>query len=281
MGNAIIYGATTTGKGVYANVHEKYNILYFVDGDSRKHGTKVFGLDVKSPDSIFTTEVDVVIMGILTGWEEVVEYLISKGFPEERIVCRYVDLSSRARIAFLENAARILKERDVQGAVAELGVYRGDFAKEINRVFPQRDLYLYDTFEGFPAEDFLFEMDNGLILNDVGKFADTSEDYVLSRMPNKEKCIIRKGYFPDSASTDSYSGGRFAFVNIDVDLYKPLFAGLEYFWPRLNINGYLLVHDYFSLSYSGAKKAIDEFSEKNHLVYSPIGDTLSVIFVKN
>lgn len=27
MGNVIIYGATTTGKGVYVNVHEKYNIF--------------------------------------------------------------------------------------------------------------------------------------------------------------------------------------------------------------------------------------------------------------
>lgn len=208
MGNAVIYGATTTGKGVYANVHEKYNLLYFVDGDSRKHGTKVFGLDVKAPDRIFETDVDVVIMGILTGWEEAAEYLISKGFPEERIVCQYVDLSSRARVAFLENAALILKERNVQGAVAELGVYRGDFAKEMNRVFPERDLYLYDTFDGFPSEDFLFEIDNGLILNDVGRFKDTSVDYVLSRMPNKERCIIRKGYFPESVSMDAQWDGN-------------------------------------------------------------------------
>lgn len=281
MANAVIYGATTTGKGVYVNVQKKYDILYFVDGDPRKHGTKVCGLEVKNPDYIVESDVDVIIMGILTGWEAAVEYLMSKGFPEEKIVCQYVDLCSRARIDFLENVACILKEKNVQGAVAELGVYRGDFAKEINRVFPQRDLYLYDTFEGFPAEDLSFEMKNSLILNDVGKFTDTSADFVLKRMANKERCIIRKGYFPESASVDSQKNKQFAFVNIDVDLYKPLLAGLEYFWPLMARHGYLLVHDYFSLSYSGAKKAIEEFSEKNHLVFSPVGDTLSVVFVKN
>ena len=42
----------------------------------------------------------------------------------------------------------------------------------------------------------------------------------------------------------------YAFVNIDVDLYKPLLAGLEYFWPRMAENGYIFVHDYFSFSYA-------------------------------
>lgn len=90
--------------------------------------------------------------------------------------------------------------------------------------------------------------------------------------------MIRQGYFPDTAA--GLEDERYAFVNIDVDLYKPILAGLEYFWPRLAENGYLFVHDYFSFSYAGAKKAIEEFAEKNHVGFIPIGDTLSVAFVK-
>ena len=42
---------------------------------------------------------------------------------------------------------------DVPGAAAELGVYRGSFARCINALLPERTLYLFDTFEGFnPAE---------------------------------------------------------------------------------------------------------------------------------
>ena len=69
-------------------------------------------------------------------------------------------------------------------------------------------------------------------------------------------------------------------MNIDVDLYKPIKAGLEYFWPRMVENGYIFVHDYFSNSYAGSRKAIDEFAKEKGLGFTPIGGTLSVAFVK-
>lgn len=279
MNNAVIYGATATGQNIYRNVAQNFNIQYFVDGDSEIQGSKVFGLEVKSPDEIFTTGVDIVIMGIMTGWQDVVAELVSKGFEEEKIICKYVDLSSRARIDFLEKVALIINEKNIQGAVAELGVYRGQFAKEINRVFSERKLYLYDTFEGFPAADLLFEVENKLLLNDAGKLTNTSAEYVLSQMPYKDKCVIRKGYFPETAVDDEKE--VFAFVNIDVDLYKPLLAGLEFFWPRMVKHGYILVHDYFSFAYAGARRAVEEFAENHQVLFIPIGDTASVALVKN
>lgn len=37
--------------------------------------------------------------------------------------------------------------------MAELGVYKGKFAVEINKLFPYKKLYLFDTFEGFFSQD--------------------------------------------------------------------------------------------------------------------------------
>jgi len=278
MNTAVIYGATTTGKRVYAETKGKYDIKYFVDGNPEIIGSKIENLDVNEPKEILNTNPDVVVMGILTGYEEAVMYLIEHGYPEERIICKYVDLNSRARCDCLEKISMIFKEKSIQGAVAELGVYRGDFAKEINKIFPDRKLYLFDTFEGFPDSDMNYELENNLLLNKVGKLTNTSVEYVLGRMPYPEKCIIRQGYFPDTAV--GLENEQYAFVNIDVDLYKPVLAGLEYFWPRMVKNGYIFVHDYFSFSYAGAKKAIEEFSEKHQVGFIPIGDTLSVAFVK-
>ena len=159
-----------------------------------------------------------------------------------------------------------------------MGVYRGDFAKVINEIFPERKFYLFDTFEGFPEIDLNYEIEHGLLKNEVGKLSNTSVEYVLNKMPYRDKCIIRKGYFPDT--TEGLENEQYAFVNIDVDLYKPIISGLEYFWPRMVENGYIIVHDYFSFSYDGARKAINEFAKKNNIGYVPIGDTLSIAFVK-
>ena len=278
MKTAVIYGAATTAKRVYEEVKSQYAIQYFVDGNPAFIGTRIDGLEVKGREAILEARPDLVVMGILTGYEDAVEYLIQNGFPEERIICRFVDLNTRARRDCLEKIAMILEDKEVSGAVAELGVYRGDFAKVINTVFPERKLYLFDTFEGFPEEDMNYETENNLLLDTVGKLSNTSVEYVMGRMPHPERCVIRKGYFPETAA--GLEDERYAFVNIDVDLYKPILAGLEYFWPRMAENGYIFVHDYFSFSYAGTKKAIEEFSERFHVGFTPIGDTLSVAFVK-
>lgn len=60
--------------------------------------------------------------------------------------------------------------------MAEVGVYTGEFCKLFNRYFPERKLYLFDTFEGFDSKrDLVNEVD-------LDEFKDTSVDIVLSKM---------------------------------------------------------------------------------------------------
>lgn len=278
MNTAVIWGAATTGRRVYEEVKKRYHIDYFVDGNPEIIGSKIDDLEIKEKEAILKTRPDIVIMGILTGYEEAVRYLMEEGYPEESIVCKYVDLNSRVRRECLEKIAMIFKDKNIEGSIAELGVYRGDFAKVMNEIFPDRKLYLFDTFEGFPEQDISYEVENNLLLTSVGKLENTSVEYVLSKMPHPENCVIRQGYFPETAV--GLEQEKYAFVNIDVDLYKPILAGLEYFWPRMADNGYIFVHDYFSFSYAGTKKAIEEFSDMHNVGFIPIGDTLSVGFVK-
>lgn len=44
----------------------------------------------------------------------------------------------------------------IEGSVAEAGVYQGNFSAVINKCFPTRKLYLFDTFEGFDSKEILF-----------------------------------------------------------------------------------------------------------------------------
>ncbi len=280
MKTVVICGASMTGKDVYKQICGRgdYKVLFFTDLNPKLIGTFIDGLEVKRREDILKSRPDLVIIGMLTGFDDEVNFLMQNGFSEEQIVLKYIDLPTRGRLASLEGIAKIFKKHGVDGDVAELGVYKGDFAKEINRIFPDRNLYLFDTFEGFPDEDFNYDKENNLFFTEVGRLANTSEGYVMSRMPHKEKIIIKKGRFPDT--TVGLGNNRYAFVNIDVDLYKPILAGLEYFWPRMTPGGYIFVHDYFSLSYAGSQKAIEEFANKNGISFIPIGDTLSVAFCK-
>ena len=72
----------------------------------------------------------------------------------------------------------------------------------MNEAFPESALYLFDTFEGFDERD--IETDQQYDLSQTGsaalneKLKDTSVQIVLDKMPFPERCIVKKGYFPDT-----------------------------------------------------------------------------------
>jgi len=180
------------------------------------------------------------------------------------------------RLSSLELVADEIYDRDVRGNVAELGVFRGDFAKLINKVFYDRKLYLFDTFEGFNETDINIEKDMSFSASEIVDFKNTSVEIVLSKMQYPDNCIIKKGYFPDTLGDIDES---FAFVSIDADLYLPILNGLEYFYPRLVKGGYIFIHDYNNSRFKGAKAAVKKYCSENEIAYFPLSDLSGSIVI--
>jgi len=107
-------------------------------------------------------------------------------------------------------------------------------------------------------------------------FSDTSVNTVIQKMKFPEKCVVKKGYFPDSLDGLEDS---FCFVSLDPDLYKPILDGLEYFYPRLVKGGYIFVHDYNNSLYPGAKQAVREFCNKNKIPFVPLTDSWGTVII--
>lgn len=173
------------------------------------------------------------------------------------------------RYGTLELLAKECLAYNIPGDVAELGVYRGKFASLLNTCFPTKQLHLFDTFEGFDERDTSYE--TNFSCSKPGTHGDTSVDIVMKLMPNPEKISVYKGFFPDTIPNQELS---FAFVSIDCDLYKPIYAGLEYFYFRLSPRGYIMLHDYNGGYGKGVHAAIEEFEKKHslQLIKIPIPD---------
>ena len=185
-------------------------------------------------------------------------------------VFEYRDYIRASSLALISNE---IYDNNIQGNVAELGVFQGNFAKMINKAFPDRKLYLFDTFEGFDERDKYVELKNNYSTHDTHvsiDFANTNIDIVLDKMSRKENCIIKKGYFPETAiGIDDV----FSFVSIDADLYEPIYKGLHFFYERLNTGGYIMLHDYNLRDYGGAKVALKKFSNEKKVPYVPLCDS--------
>ena len=66
---------------------------------------------------------------------------------------------------------------------------------------------------------------------------------------------------------------------MDVDLYNPTKAGLEFFYPRLASGGVIIIHDY-NPDWPGIMKAVDDFGKTipDPLVILPDQDSSVMIF---
>ena len=180
------------------------------------------------------------------------------------------------RVAALAITAEEIYRNKVSGAVAEAGVYRGEFARFINMLFPERRLYLFDSFEGFSENSFDLGKDTYEQVRNWGGYkSDTSEAVVLRNLPYPDQAIIRKGYVPDTLyGIDD----RFAFVNLDMDLYMPTYEALSFFWEKMNPGGYLFVHDVNN--WDGCGKAVRDFCEEFNTGYICLNDRITAAVLK-
>lgn len=193
--------------------------------------------------------------------------------PFDTYLCDYF------RFRTFEMIANLINERHIEGHVAEFGVFRGKFSAVIRKKFPNKKLFLFDSFEGFRPEEANMEIENGYINSDfVNFFKDTSVEIALENIGTNENIIVRKGFFPKTA--EGLENEKFAFVSIDVDLGDSIYAGLEWFYPRLSENGIIMLHDYNS--YLGCvKEAVDKFEEqtKTRLKMIPIADNNGTLII--
>lgn len=179
------------------------------------------------------------------------------------------------RYSTLELCYDEINRKKIPGSVAELGVYKGDFAKRLNQLFPERNLYLFDTYSGFSKSDIESEVLLGFSSGEQD-FSDTSTELIMNIMPYPEKCIIKKGYFPD---TTVGIEDIFCFISIDVDLFNPIYDGLKYFYPRLANGGYIFVHDFNNDEYKGVKQAVLQFCSEQNIRFVPIPDICGSIVI--
>ncbi len=177
------------------------------------------------------------------------------------------------RYATLALALRRVEEEQIPGALAEVGVYRGETSEVIRRAAPGRTLYLFDTFEGFPEES-LEDWQKG-----DARFQDTSLEAVRRRLGGMEGVVIRQGRVPETLR--GLEDERFAFVLLDLDLYEPTVHSLEFFYPRLSPGGYLAIHDYNNSESDWAcKRALDAFLRGKPESVVEIGDVCGTALIR-
>ena len=183
------------------------------------------------------------------------QYAKKSGTITDKLVSLEKKYSDKVRFFNFWFQAERLKRDKVPGAFAEAGVYKGDSAKVLHHMDPGRIFHLFDTFTGFEERDLVYEAGEAATYT-TNNFADTNIVSVLKNIEGNGNILVHAGYFPDT--TQGSQDEIFALVNLDLDLYVPTKAALEFFYPRLSPGGVIIIHDY-NPKWEGICKAVDEF----------------------
>jgi O-methyltransferase len=174
-------------------------------------------------------------------------------------------LLSPGELLNLWQQARLLQNHG--GAFAEVGAFKGDSAEIVCRAKGERRFYVFEAFAGLPSPsegvDARFR---------EGLFA-SAQEQLRKRLQRYPNTTVIAGYFPETAACTSQES--FSYVHLDLDLYQPTAAALQFFYQRMLSGGRIIVHDYSQCE--GVWKAVDEFLADKPEEVEPMGLTQGMI----
>ncbi len=187
-------------------------------------------------------------------------------------------MTSPARLQAVVDAVRYCQRRGIPGALAECGVWRGGsvlaMILALQQLDAQRDIYLYDTFEGMtePTEDDTSAVDRSGARTVAGRHGGGPRPWSEVFGPGAygeqavRDALLETGYpaerlhvvpGPVERTLPAQAPERLALLRLDTDWYESTHHELEHLYPRLERGGVLIVDDYGH--WEGARKAVDEY----------------------
>jgi O-methyltransferase len=178
----------------------------------------------------------------------------------------------------LIQATRHISAHDIPGGVVECGVWRGGSMQAVAYTLLEagdtdRDLHLFDTFEGMPenpsdvdrrtfggrqaAAELLAVSDRSAKIWAYAPFEDVRAAMDETGYP-AERIHYHRGMVEETVPREAPE--RIAILRLDTDWYESTRHELEHLYDRLSAGGVLIIDDYGG--WAGSRKATDEFLER-------------------
>lgn len=205
-------------------------------------------------------------------------------------------MTSVERIYSLLQTVEYVTKNNIPGSFVECGVWKGGSVialtkKLLSLNITDRNLYLFDTFEGMTKPGDIDKLPSGrMALEKFNKFSinESSSNWCNASLTEVKEAVLNIGYektmihFIKGKVEDTipkYAPERISILRLDTDWYESTKHELEHLFPRLSDKGILIIDDYSH--WLGAKKATDEFiSENNICLFLSRIDTAGCIAVK-
>lgn len=184
------------------------------------------------------------------------------------------------RLNTLIHAVKYVTRANIPGSIVECGVWRGgSMMAAANTLLrcghTDRELYLFDTFEGMTApseRDIGSDGSPAFIEYERTRRSDNGSDWCYASIDEVERNLLTTGY--DARNIKLIQGrveetipaaapSTIAILRLDTDWYESTRHELEYLYPRLSSGGILIVDDYGF--WQGSRQATDEYLARHDI----------------
>jgi copper chaperone CopZ len=189
-------------------------------------------------------------------------------------------LTSNERIYSLLQATKYVTDNDIPGDFVECGVWKGGSMMSVAYTLlkekkQDRDLYLFDTYEGMskPTElDVSFEGKKADSQFEENKRDENSSDWCFASINEVKQNVLETGYSSEKLhfvkgkvedTLPENAPKQIALLRLDTDWYESTKHELIHLFPKLVSGGVLILDDYGY--WAGAKKAVDEYISQNKI----------------
>ena len=160
-------------------------------------------------------------------------------------------------------------EKNIEGDFVEFGCYVGESSKYLRKTLDEtnsnKDLYVYDSFEGLPKKS---KYEEGMPW-ESGTLNTTEEILVKNFRDNNLKApYVNKGWFKDIP--DYRVPDKISYAFLDGDFYDSIYDSLNKVYDKVTDGGYILFHDYERNDLPGVRAAIEDFLKERGVDYNVI-----------
>lgn len=150
---------------------------------------------------------------------------------------------------------------NIPGDIAECGVFHGGSSHLMLTATKgtAKHLYGFDSFEGLSDPKEIDLASEKRTFRWEKHDMTYEEDRARKNLSlHKDRFTLYKGWIPERFK--EVDNIHFSLVHIDVDLYEPTLASIDFFYPRMSPGGIIVCDDYGFESCPGAKKAMDDYA---------------------
>lgn len=174
------------------------------------------------------------------------------------------------RLANLRSLTESVIIENVPGDLIETGVWRGGACILMRAVLfahniIDRNIWVADSFKGFPiGNELQYPADAGSDFHTYEKLAVSLEEvkenfHIYGLLDEQTKFL--EGWFKDTLPTAPI--GRLALMRLDGDMYESTMDALVSLYPKLSLQGYVIIDDYHVVP--ACKAAVNDYCSMNRI----------------